>query len=777
MADEQVPSIRHLSKTELLKHFGNSGTEYWSGYFSEEPNAKWRDEQRVETVEEMRRSDASIRAVLYALKTPILSTEVSIIPASEDKQDIEIAEMVEYQLFNMRRSFQAWLREALSFLDFGHYVFEKIWIRDGDKIRLIDMEPRIPHSIQQWEIGDREKGITQRVRNNIYDKKRGGWTYQEFQIPVEKLFILTNEQEGDDVTGISILRAAYTHYYIKTRIYRIQAVGIERGSVGVPVGEYPEGAGQADKDDFEASLGNLRANDSGYILHKPGYKIELLTPQNNPMGSTIKEAVDHHSRMILLSVLAEFLDLGAGNTGSFALSKDQSGFFLQHLQEKADYIAEQINGLIKEIVDLNYTGVKEYPTFSFSPLGSVQVKELSEMIDVLTKNGYISPEEPQMQDYIRKTLRLPEQDEDLVIENPNEQPAKEEKSTQKTGDDKGEQEPEVEEPESEEVEKEKKLAEQIHNLNHDLDQDGCVLCLSQKKKFEPWRKLTLFEERAGVQAINEQYNEIEESLEEALTDQARADLERSMATLHKRIEENDVAGIAALTLLSVLAIKKILQEHAKRAQEAGKKAASRELSVERPNTPLLDTQLANLEAEQVAEAFVTDIDQKAKQIAREGILKGVSAGAIAVAVANEARKRASGMITNITGTLVGEHFNVGRRIVFDKHVIMVKAFQRSEVLDSRTCNVCLSLDKRIINADEPFAKLDLVHSHCRGFWVPILQEEEITEPIGIPKTIQSAFDTVGGAPVVNSFTQLKKPINKSNEEAQREIARRLASQK
>lgn len=416
MADSQTPSIRSLKKSELVRTYGNSGTEYWSGYFSEEPNAKWRDEQRVDTVEEMRRSDASVRAVLSALKTPILSTETSIMAASEDDKDKEIAEMVEFQLFNMRRTFQAWLREALSFLDFGHYVFEKIWMRDGDKIRLIDMEPRIPHSIQSWEINDREKGITQRVRNNVYNKQSNQFGYNDYEIPWEKLFILTNDQEGDDVTGMSVLRAAYTHYFMKTRIYRMQAVGIERGAVGVPVGEYPDEVGPQDKEDFENALANLRANESGYILHKPGYKISILTPSNNPMGSTIKDAIDHHSRMILLSVLAEFLDLGGAGTGSFALSKDQSSFFLQHLQEKADYISEQINLLIKEIVDLNYTGVVAYPTFHFSSLGTVDFKEVSDILKTLVDANLIDAGDTEIQKFMRASLRLPELKDESVEE-------------------------------------------------------------------------------------------------------------------------------------------------------------------------------------------------------------------------------------------------------------------------------------------------------------------------------------------------------------------------
>jgi len=91
------------------------------------------------------------------------------------------------------------------------------------------------------------------------------------------------------------------------------------------------------------------------------------------------------------------------------------------------------------------------------------------------------------------------------------------------------------------------------------------------------------------------------------------------------------------------------------------------------------------------------------------------------------------------------------------------------VLDGNTCNMCLSLDKRVVEAGDPIAEMDMVHTHCRGLWVPIFASEEQPDNNPIPKTVIDSFDLLDGRPTVNGFKQLKKPIAKSNEDAQRII--------
>jgi len=116
--------VERLDKGLLTKVFGDSGTDHYGGYFSEEPNPVWRDRQRVDMVEEMRRGDGAVKAVLNAIKSPILSTQWYMQSAGDDDKDKEISQFVEDQLFNMpMRTWDDFLRELMTYFDFGHSLF------------------------------------------------------------------------------------------------------------------------------------------------------------------------------------------------------------------------------------------------------------------------------------------------------------------------------------------------------------------------------------------------------------------------------------------------------------------------------------------------------------------------------------------------------------------------------------------------------------------------------------------------------------------------------
>jgi len=400
-----------LAVNQLKKVFGDSGTERYSGFFLEEFNSEWRDEKRVDNVEQMRRTDSTIKGVLNAIKAPILATEWRV-----EGGDDKVREFVEKSLFGMKRTWKEFLREALSYMDFGHYVFELIYdIRDG-RISIIDLAPRIPKSIQQWELKDGRFGVVQYVRTddrNLPDKNN------QLEIPADKLLILTNDKEGDDVTGQSVLRSAYKHFKYKDVLYRIQGIAAERYGVGVPVIYLPENAGEKEKSEAEIMLENLRSNQKAYIVlpwKKEDGALEILTPNGNPQGQAIDAAIEHHDRRMLMAVLANFLGLGADSTGSFALSKDQSSFFLKHVDDKATYLQEQLDKqVVKRLVDLAFGPQEVYPKMAYNPLGDIDFKEMSEVLKSLVDAGLVKIDGKIMK-FTRDVFQLPKMTDEEVEE-------------------------------------------------------------------------------------------------------------------------------------------------------------------------------------------------------------------------------------------------------------------------------------------------------------------------------------------------------------------------
>src|SRR3712207_5205570 len=92
-----------------------------------------------------------------------------------------------------------------------------------------------------------------------------------------------------------------------------------------------------------------------------------------------KEMIAHYDRQIVKAFLAQFLDLGAQAGGSYALSADQSKLFLLGLEYIAKLIQEEMNKAIRELCDLNFSGLTddEYPTLEYGAIGQVDFDKLS----------------------------------------------------------------------------------------------------------------------------------------------------------------------------------------------------------------------------------------------------------------------------------------------------------------------------------------------------------------------------------------------------------------
>lgn len=404
---------------DIGKVLGDSGTQRFSGYFAEEYSQEWLDARRCTNVETMRRSDGTVKQLLLALKTPLLAVTPTVEVDSDDPIDLKARDLCEKSIFGMARTWKEFFREALTSLDFGFSVFELIYVKRDDGIYLSDLAARIQKSILNWQLDDGRRGIVQLIFTDEVGLKQ-----LKFEIPMNKLLVFTNEKEGDDLTGQSVLRPAWKHFYIKDNLYKISAISCERYGVGVPVITTPESGGGGEKDMAEEIGRNLRANEKSFItLPSPGWKVEILTPSGNPQQGQIEQLIQHHDRQILAAGLAAFLNLGAGSTGSFALSQDQSSFFLTHIEDKARYYEEQITKQVFErLTQINFGKRDKYPYLKFPKLGDVDLSAYSTTIKTLNDAGLLKTS-PKFTQFIHTTFKLPEitdeELEDMEIEEIN----------------------------------------------------------------------------------------------------------------------------------------------------------------------------------------------------------------------------------------------------------------------------------------------------------------------------------------------------------------------
>lgn len=394
MPDRNPPSPKPPRKAAPTEIGDSSGIALNGVIVSRDYNAKMTGPSRIQIYDEMRLGDATVKATLRAIFLPILSARWDVEPISDKPRDKKVAEFVESELMdNGTRTWQETLTEILLYLAYGCMPFEIVFEWRGEQVGLRKLAARYPDTVLKWEV-DGNPGIEQQTINGT------------FKIPIEKLIIFVNEKEGDNWEGISILRSAYKHWYTKDKLYLIDAISAERQGLGVPYAKSEGVTNPADESKIEEYLQSLRANEKGYLIAPKTWEIGFLDMK----ASTTKQLlpmIQHHDRQISKNVLAQFIELGATQTGSYALSADQSKLFVQSLESVARYISDMINRyLIKKLVDYNFQ-VDEYPTLTFDKIGTVDINALTTSLQRAAQMGFIKPDQ-RVEDYLRDVMDLPE---------------------------------------------------------------------------------------------------------------------------------------------------------------------------------------------------------------------------------------------------------------------------------------------------------------------------------------------------------------------------------
>ena len=398
----------------MPKEIGYSGTEIFSGFITEDYNVKLQFPQSIDVFEEMRKGDATVQAVLKAIKLPIINGTFFVTPASDDKRDIEIAEFVNTQFFK-RLVFKSFISKILIAFDFGFMTFEKVFQREGDKIFYKKFADRLPKSIQNW-ITTKEfardhehPGIEQNIMNDLTPTKDG----RNVKIPGWKLFRYTVDQEGENYEGVSILRAPYKHWFMKNSAYKIELISAERTGAGIPVARKTvEGdIKDAEKAEVTATLKGLRANEKDHLIEPFGWEFRFESPSSQ---FDFEKMINHHDREITKSSLAQFLELGV-NKGALSQSKSDQDLFLKSIMAHVAMILEKINReLVTEIVLMNFDNVKEFPKIEVSGIERDDMEGLSNAVQRLGQAGFITPD-LDTENTLRKKLKFPEKEEEDFV--------------------------------------------------------------------------------------------------------------------------------------------------------------------------------------------------------------------------------------------------------------------------------------------------------------------------------------------------------------------------
>jgi hypothetical protein len=355
---------------------------------------------------EMRDNDSTIGAIMYATEQVLRDVDYYVEPADDSPTAKREAEFVQSILEDMEHSLDDHISEALSHLTFGFSLFEVVYKRrrgpdsrnpkkhskysDG-RIGVRKLASRAQWTIERFDV-DKTTGDVLGVR------QEQNYGTKSLFIPSTKLLHYRTTNTNNDPSGRSILRNAYSAYQYLKNLQNIEAVAVERELHGVPIGriaaEYLSPDATADqasvRSQMEKILRDLKFNEQGYALlpsdvfrdadGKPTNQrivdIELIT-SNGTRNIDIHPIIQRYQHDIARSVMAEFLMLGAGANGSYALSKSKTDLFLRSMESYINSIFDVLNKqLVEPLWHLNGLNFKYMPKICAGDVAPHDLREL-----------------------------------------------------------------------------------------------------------------------------------------------------------------------------------------------------------------------------------------------------------------------------------------------------------------------------------------------------------------------------------------------------------------
>jgi len=405
--------VRGVQPHEL----GTTGTSIYSGMFQSDINSDFNNRDvRLDRYEKMEKTDSACRALFLVITLPIRSVKWWVEPASESAEDKKIAESVQWNLTDgMTASFDDFLSEALTCVSRGFSVFEKVYeLADADefsgKIKWRKFAFRSQRTIEKWKL-DKTGGL-----EGVRQVFREGDFKVDTEIPVEKLLVFSYQREGSNYEGDALFRACWRDYFYKDSLQRIEAIGLERFWVGLPYITLPAKATSADKDKAFEIVTEIRGDEAAGMVLPEGWEFNIERVATE--GGAMNDVILRYARNIFLTGLAHFMSLGQGDSGSWALSRDQSALFLFALNAIADTTFGEIMNkhAIPQLVRMNWPNVKKFPKLRHDDLDQIDMTGFVANLKGLVEAGFLTSPDDVIERQIREMFGLPELTDEMIKE-------------------------------------------------------------------------------------------------------------------------------------------------------------------------------------------------------------------------------------------------------------------------------------------------------------------------------------------------------------------------
>ena len=421
-------------KLDPFLPLGVSGLRRFSNGYStieEEWLADLKGEKGVKAFREMADNDSTLGSVLFLIDAFTRKVKWEVDPANDDDISKGWAEFVESCIEDLEQSWANIVGEVIRGLCvYGFSTFEIVYkMRRGMKKNPLESSSYSDNKVGWGKIAPRSQDANYGWQFDANGEVVGMYhmpppNYKLVYIPMEKLWHFTSiGTTKDNPQGRSPLRNCYIPYTLQKRIQISEAIGISRNLAGLPVMEVPlrlmsDNATAAEKQllrNFQDMVSRIKADEySGICIPSStsmdgtpsGFRFQLMQGASGKAAETTP-VLERLERNIARAFLADWLFLGAGSTGSWALASNKTAMFAQALGGFLASVTEVFNRGIAQLMRVNgNTDPATYPTIRHGDLEKMPLEEISGPLSALVSSGVISPDD-ELEEWMREHMGAP----------------------------------------------------------------------------------------------------------------------------------------------------------------------------------------------------------------------------------------------------------------------------------------------------------------------------------------------------------------------------------
>lgn len=341
----------------------------------------------------MLRTESQARKVEMVLSLPILGAPTKIVPGKGDRGEAEWVTEVLTRPANgggMSTPLRMVVAQMTSAITYRVASFEKVWKDDPDAPARPGRGAGVPFVYDKLAFRPAVNTHVQR------DKKTGAYRGlkqdppyaggRPVTIPADRAFTHVHGMHRSPVLGSSDMEIPLVCWKAKQKLRFLWFLFLElHAQPRIAAQDTREQPGSHDATkDAARKISQLRGG--GAIAMPPGVTANVLETGGHA-ADLYQQALKYLDGEMTGQVLAQFSDLAgaaASGTGSFALSKDQSDFFMQSRRWAANEFEDTMsNYVLADLVRHNFGPKAAYPTFKIGPLVNTDLAQLMPMVTAL----------------------------------------------------------------------------------------------------------------------------------------------------------------------------------------------------------------------------------------------------------------------------------------------------------------------------------------------------------------------------------------------------------